>query len=293
MSESPGRPLLLGLVGAGISGSLSKPLHEREGHACGVPLTYRPIDAEVLGFGTNDLDEVLRWAIRLGYDGLNVTHPFKQAVVPLLDERSDAVEALGSANTVVVRGGRTAGYNTDWSGFAQSLQRTLGDPNGDHVVLVGAGGAGVAVGYALLHLGVRHVAVYDVDTAHTNESVTRLANAFDPTRVSAVDDLAEAIAGANGLAHATPTGMQGHPGLPVPSELVLPHLWIADIVYFPLDTELVRLAASRGCRVVPGGGMAVFQAAGAFELFTGRPPSADRMLAHFAEISAPHPAARG
>lgn len=293
MSEAPSRPLLLGLVGAGISGSLSKPLHEREGHACGVPLTYRLIDAEALGFGTDDLDEVLRWATRLGFDGLNVTHPFKQAVVPLLDERSDAVEALGAANTVVVRDGRTSGYNTDWSGFAQSLRRTLGDPSGDHVVLVGAGGAGVAVGYALLHRGARHVAVYDVDTARTTECVARLTNAFDPYRVSAADDLAEAIAVADGLAHATPTGMQGHPGLPVPPELVLPDLWVADIVYFPLDTELVRLAAGRGCRVVPGGGMAVFQAAGAFELFTGRSPSAERMLAHFAEITTPHPAARG
>jgi shikimate dehydrogenase len=293
MSGLPPRPLLLGLVGAGISGSLSKPLHEREGHACGVPLTYRLIDAEVLGFGTDDLDEVLRWATRLGFDGLNVTHPFKQAVVPLLDERSDAVEALGAANTVVVRDGHVSGFNTDWSGFAQSLRRSLGDPAGDHVVLVGAGGAGVAVGYALLHLGARHVSVYDVDAARTTECVTRLANAFDPTRVSAVHDLAGAVAAADGLAHATPTGMQGHPGLPVPAELVLPHLWVADIVYFPLDTELVELAASRGCRVVRGGGMAVFQAAGAFELFTGRAPSAERMLTHFGEITTPHPVARG
>jgi shikimate dehydrogenase len=98
---------------------------------------------------------------------------------------------------------------------------------------------------------------------------------------------------ADGLVNATPVGMQGHPGLPVPAELVRSDLWVADVVYFPLDTELLRLAASRGCRVVPGGGMAVFQAAGAFELFTGRAPSSDRMLAHFAEISTPDPVGRG
>jgi shikimate dehydrogenase len=286
MSEARGRSLLLGLVGAGISGSLSKPLHEREGHACGMALTYRPIDAEQLGFGAADLHEVLRWAIRLGFDGLNVTHPFKQAVVPLLDERSEAVEALGAANTVVIRDGRTAGYNTDWSGFARSLQKSLGDPRGDRVVVVGAGGAGVAVGYALLHLGARHVQVYDVDATRTDACVTRLLLAFDTSRVSAAEDVADAVAKADGLVHATPTGMQGHPGLPVPAELVRPDLWVADVVYFPLDTELVRLAASRGCRVVPGGGMAVFQAAAAFELFTGTTPDADRMLAHFSEITA-------
>ena len=291
--QDPGRPLLLGLVGAGIGGSLSKPMHEREGAACGLSLAYRPIDAEVLGFGASDLPDVLAWATRLGYDGLNVTHPFKEAVVPHLDERSGAVVALGAANTVVIRDGRTSGYNTDWSGFARSLQRSLPDPTGDRVVLVGAGGAGVAVGYALLHLGVGHVAVHDVDPSRAAGCVDRLSRAFDPARLSVVDDLAASLAAADGLAHATPTGMLGHPGLPVPPELVRPDLWVADIVYFPLDTELVHLARSRGCRVVPGGGMAVFQAARAFELFTGRTPDADRMLEHFAEITEPHPAGRG
>ena len=200
----PGRPLLLGLVGAGIGGSLSKPMHEREGAACGLSLAYRPIDAEVLGFGASDLPDVLAWATRLGYDGLNVTHPFKEAVVPHLDERSEAVAALGAANTVVIRDGRTAGYNTDWSGFARSLQRSLPDPTGDRVVLVGAGGAGVAVGYALLHLGVGHVAVHDVDPSRAAGCVDRLSRAFDPARLSVVDDLAASLAAADGLAHATP-----------------------------------------------------------------------------------------
>lgn len=283
------QPLLLGLVGAGIGGSLSKPMHEREGAACRVPLTYRPVDAEVLRFGVDDLPDVLRWATRLGYDGLNVTHPFKQAVLPLLDTRSAAVEALGAANTVVIRGGRLEGYNTDWSGFAQSLARSLPDPTGDRVVLLGAGGAGVAVGYALLRLGVGLLEVYDVEAARADACAERLAATFGEGRVRRTADLAAAVAAADGLAHATPTGMLGHPGLPLPAELVRPDLWVADIVYFPLDTELVALARSRACRVVPGGGMAVFQAVGAFELFTGRTPDAERMLAHFAELTAPQP----
>jgi quinate/shikimate dehydrogenase (NAD+) len=283
MSEE--HTLHLGLVGAGIGGSLSKPMHEQEGRACGIPLSYRAIDAEQLGFGVEDLPEVLAWAERLGFDGLNVTHPFKQAVVPLLDERSEAVEALGAANTVVIRDGRTVGYNTDWSGFARSLERTLPGRSGDRVVLVGAGGAGVAVGYALLQLGIRHLDVHDTDPARAEACVARLARTFDARRLAVVEDLAAALAAADGLVHATPTGMHGHPGLPLPAELVRPDLWVADIVYFPLDTELVQLAAERGCRVVPGGGMAVFQAVGAFELFTGRTPDADRMLAHFAELT--------
>jgi shikimate dehydrogenase len=287
------RPLLLGLVGSGISGSLSKPLHEREGRACGLSLTYRPVDADVLGFGVDDLPDVLRWAGRLGFDGLNVTHPFKRAVVPLLDHRSDAVDALGAANTVVIRDGRTTGYNTDWSGFAQSLRRSLPDPAGQRAVLLGAGGAGVAVGYALLQLGLAHVAVHDVDRDRAAAVVELFGDTFGAERLSVVGDLAAEVALADGLVHATPTGMLGHPGLPLPAELVRPGLWVADIVYFPLDTELVRLARTRGCRVVQGGGMAVFQAATAFELFTGREPDAERMLRHFDRLTTPQPVTGG
>jgi shikimate dehydrogenase len=286
------RPLLLGLVGAGISGSLSKPLHEREGRECGLTLTYRPVDADVLGFGVSDLPVVRRWASRLGFDGLNVTQPFKQAGVPLLDQRSEAVEALGAANTVVIRDGRTTGYNTDWSGFAQSLRRSLADPTGQRAVLLGAGGAGVAVAYALLQLGLAHVAVHDVDRNRAGACAEQFAATFGADRLSVVEDLVAEVAAADGLVHATPTGMLGHPGLPVPAELVR-DLWVADIVYFPLDTELVRLARTRGCRVVPGGGMAVFQAATAFELFTGRRPDAERMLRHFDELTAPQPVTGG
>jgi shikimate dehydrogenase len=286
-------PLLLGLVGAGLAGSLSKPLHEREGDECGLRLTYRPLDAELLGFAAGDLPDVLRWAGRLGFDGLNVTHPFKAAVVPLLDERSEAVDALGASNTVVVRDGRTAGHNTDWSGFARSLRRSLPDPAGQRAVLLGAGGAGVAVAYALLRLGLAHVAVHDVDRTRARACVQRFAGLFGADRLSVVEDLARDVSWADGLVHATPTGMRGHPGLPLPADLVRPALWVADIVYFPLDTELVRLARSRGCRVVPGGGMAVFQAAGAFEIFTGRSPDTGRMLRHFDELTAPLPVSGG
>ncbi|MCL9849061.1 shikimate dehydrogenase, partial [Ralstonia solanacearum] len=97
-------------------------------------------------------------------------------------------------------------------------------------------------------------------------------------------DLAAAMAAADGLVHATPTGMAGHPGLPLPPDLLQSRHWVAEIVYFPLETELLRHARALGCRTLDGGGMAVFQAVGAFELFTGIAPNAHRMLAHFAAL---------
>lgn len=277
--------LLLGLVGAGIGGSLTPAMQEREGLESGFNLTYRLIDAEKIGFDATDLPEILSWAQRLGFDGLNITHPFKQHIIPLLDELSDDAHDLGAVNTVVFRNGKALGRNTDWSGWGRAFRRRLPNAITDRAVLVGAGGAGAAVGYALLDHGAAHVSIIDTDTQKAQECATRLAKRFGDDRVCATGDLAGALGDAQGLVNATPIGMTGHTGLPVPADLVRDDLWVSDVVYFPLETELVRLARSRGCRVVPGGGMAVFQAVGAFEYFTGRTPDAERMVRHFEELS--------
>jgi shikimate dehydrogenase len=277
---------LLGLVGQGISASLTPAMQEREGQESGLRLSYRIIDAGRLGLGADDLPDLLDWAQRLGFDGLNVTHPFKQAVLPLLDELSDDAADLGAVNTVVFEDGRRLGRNTDWSGYGRAFRAALPEAVQDRVVLVGAGGAGVAVGYGLLDQGAEHVAVLDSDPERAEACAIRLGKRYGDHRVTPVTDLARALDDAQGLVNATPVGMLGHAGLPVPASLVRSDLWVSDVVYFPLDTELVRLARGRGCRVLPGGGMAVHQAVGAFEYFTGRVPDADRMARHFAELTA-------
>lgn len=283
--EVPARQsVLLGLVGSGIAGSLTPAMQEREGRESGLALVYRRIDAQVVGFGAGDLTDLLRWAEGMGFDGVNVTHPFKQAVIPLLDELSEAASDLGAVNTVVFRDGRRLGRNTDWSGYGRAFRRVLPEATRDPVALVGAGGAGAAVGYALLEQGAEHVAVVDADPDSAEDLAVRLAKVYGEERVAAAP-LEEAVAGARGLVNATPVGMRGHAGLPVPEAMVTPDLWVSDVVYVPLETELVTLARSRGCRVVPGGGMAVFQAVAAFEEFTGQAADAERMLRHFDELT--------
>ena len=277
---------LLGLVGDGIRASLTPAMHEREGAECGLRVSYRLIDTGRLGLGPAQLPDLLDWAERLGFDGLNVTHPFKQVVLPLLDELSDDAADLGAVNTVVFHDGRRLGRNTDWSGYGRAFRAALPDAVQDRVVLVGAGGAGAAVGYGLLDQGAAHVAILDTDPERSQACAVRLAKRYGDARVEAVTDLARALDDAQGLVNATPLGMLGHPGMAVPGSAVRPDLWVSDVVYFPLETELVRLARARGCRVVPGGGMAVHQAVGAFEYFTGRVPDAERMTRHFEELAA-------
>jgi quinate/shikimate dehydrogenase (NAD+) len=281
---------VVGLVGAGIGPSLSPALHEREGAAHGMDYSYRRFDITRLGLAPGDVGGVVAQARREGYSGLNVTHPCKQLVIPHLDALSPDAEALHAVNTVVFEGGRSVGHNTDRSGFAAGFRRGLPTVRRDHVVQLGAGGAGIAVAHALLDLGVGALTVLDVDP----ERAAAAAAALGPDRATAADlgRLPELLAAADGLVHATPVGMAAHPGLPLPAELLHPHLWIAEVVYRPLETALLREARRRGCRTLDGGAMAVFQAAHAFALFTGREPDTDRMLAHLAELVGTAPAER-
>jgi len=278
-------PLLIGLIGGGIQASRSPALHEREAEAQGLRCLYHLIDLDRMNLGAEAVGDLLAAAQRVGFAGVNVTHPCKQAVIAHLDRLSPEAEAIGAVNTVVFADGRRTGHNTDSLGFGESLRRFLpGVPLG-RVVQPGAGGAGAAVAHALLASGVGEVALLDLDAARADALAARLCARFGPGRARATTDLAQALAQADGLVNATPIGMARYPGSPVPASLLRPGLWVADIVYTPLETELLRLARAAGCRTLAGGGMAVFQAAEAFRLFSGRAPDVARMLRHFETLS--------
>ncbi|MEV6050860.1 shikimate dehydrogenase [Streptomyces sp. NPDC052107] len=280
---------LVGLIGAGIGPSLSPALHQREADRQGLRYLYRLLDIDVLGRTPEAVGDLVRAARDLGYDGLNITHPCKQLVIDHLDALDPRAEALGAVNTVVFDDGRAVGHNTDVTGFAAAFARGLPDAPLERVVQLGAGGAGAAVAHAVLTLGAGRVTVVDALPERAEALAESLARHFGPGRAGAatVDRLPALLAeadGCGGLVHATPTGMAAHPGLPLPAELLHPGLWVAEVVYRPLRTGLLRVAHARGCAVLAGGGMAVFQAADAFRLFTGREPDSGRMLADFEEL---------
>ncbi|XVX20043.1 shikimate dehydrogenase [Actinomycetota bacterium] len=282
MSQS----VIVGLLGATIQESMAPALHEAEGAAQGIPVAYRLVDSDLLGYGEDDLGEALRWAVRFGLTGLNVTHPFKRAVIEHLDELTDEARLLGAVNTVSIRDGRTLGHNTDWVGFGDNFRATLPEAVGDHAVLLGAGGAGVAVGYAAVRGGARRLTVVDVDPGRAEAVATLLAGEFGADRVATAESVESVLPGADGLIQATPIGMTGHEGLPVDPDLLAPHHWVAEIIYFPVETELLRVARAKGCRVVTGYGMTAYQHAAAFEAITGRPASAERLVAHVERLVA-------
>ncbi|NGO48489.1 shikimate dehydrogenase [Streptomyces ureilyticus] len=278
---------LVGLIGSGIGPSLSPALHEREADRQGLRYLYRIIDIDAVGVPPEAVGDLVRAARDLGFDGLNITHPCKRLVIEHLDALDPQAEALGAVNTVVFEDGCAIGHNTDVTGFAASFARGLPDAPLERVVQLGAGGAGAAVAHAMLTLGAGAVTVTDAVPARAVSLAAGLNRRFGDGRATAAapDQLAALVADADGIVHATPTGMADHPGLPLPAGLLHPGLWVAEVVYRPLETELLRAARGAGCATLDGGGMAVFQAADAFRLFTGREPDVGRMLADIGELA--------
>jgi shikimate dehydrogenase len=279
---------LVGLVGAGIQGSLTPALHEAEAWAQGLRLHYQLIDLDHIpatgAQGLAALPGLLAAARTMGFAGLNITYPCKQAVIPLLDRLSEEAQAMGAVNTVVFKDGLAVGHNTDGSCWAFGFAQQLPGAGLQRVVLLGAGGAGSAIAHALLRLHAQALVVVDQDESRARDLARQLNALYPGQRAHVATRATDALAGATGLVHATPTGMDKLPGLPLPVELLRPHLWVSEIVYFPLHTALLQAALAVGCRVANGAGMAVGQAVDAFRLFTGREPDSARMQAHMQQL---------
>ena len=277
------KKLLIGLIGAGIQRSLSPALQEEEARQQGLRLHYQLIDLDESRVGPEVLPELIRAVRIIGFAGLNVTFPCKQSVIPLLDLLSEEARAIGAVNTVVREGDRLVGHNTDGPGWAWGFRRALPHADLSRVVLLGAGGAGSACADAILRLGARELLVVDQDVARARELAGRL-NAHLPGDRAHASDLKEAIEKASGLIHATPTGMLKLPGMPLDPALLRPSMWVSEVVYVPLETELLKTARRVGCATMDGGHMNVGQATRGFKLFTGLEPDAARMEAHFRRL---------
>jgi shikimate dehydrogenase len=283
----PAQPkkLLTGLIGAPIAHSASPAMHERAAEALGLRCHYQLI--EVAGAGAAELGTLLEGVRRLGFAGVNITYPYKEAVVALLDELAPSAAKMGAVNTVVVRDGRLAGHNTDTSGFARAVAPLLA-PSDNSIAVIGAGGVGKAIAFALASRGVADIRIFDSE----RERVKKLASLLQADGgITATATLEAALRGATGLVNATPVGMLPNRETPVPAKLLHAGLWVADAVYSPLITPLLAAAQEVGARIMTGRELAIYQAADAFELFTGLAPSTDVMGEAFDGVMAERRAA--
>lgn len=277
--------VLAGLLGRGILESRTPWMQECEAQAQGLHMVYSLLDFSDRGWGDDELGAALDAVQRVGFAGVNVTFPFKQAVVPLLDELSPQAAAIGAVNTVAFRDGRRIGYNTDVTGFAHAFGDRMGGEKLDRVLQLGCGGAGSATAHALLSLnGVVHLVLTDTDPARAEALRAQLTAAYGEGRASVAPDAAQAAAGVDGIVNATPIGMAKFPGMPIAAQALQPHHWVSEIIYFPLETQLLKTAKALGCRTMTGRGMAVGQAVDAFHIFTGLTPDRQRMWDSFSKF---------
>lgn len=265
--------ILLGLIGANIMGSLSPRLFAEAFAAAGIDGFYHLMDVDCLR--ERRLPQLLDAIKIAGFAGTNITYPFKQDILPLLDTVDPEAAQTGAINTVAIApDGRTTGYNFDRRGWRLSFEERFGSAaaRGATAVLVGAGGAGHAVAFALMDLGLACLVVHDRDGTRASALCKDLTKYFGASRCRVARDLEREIAAADGIVNATQMGMRGFPGNPVPVSAIKPTHWAADVIYTPIDTEFIKAAAGRGARVMSGDGMCVHQAVEAFRLFTGATP---------------------
>ncbi|HMM89128.1 shikimate dehydrogenase [Bradyrhizobium sp.] len=278
---------LIGLIGAPIAQSAAPAMHEQAGDALGVRCHYQLI--EVAGADAAGLRTLLDGIRRIGFAGVNVTFPYKEAVVPLLDEMSARARDIGAVNTVVVSDGRLIGHNTDTTGFERAVADLVAASNRGAVALIGAGGVGKAIAFALASLGVIGLGIFDADRGKAERLAMQLR---DRMNAWVADDIADAMRGAVGVVNATPVGMLPDRGMAVPEALLSRDLWVADAVYTPLWTPLLTAARAKGARLMTGRELAIYQAADAFELFTGLKPPVEAIQNAFdAVMASRYPAA--
>jgi shikimate dehydrogenase len=272
---------LTGLLGAPIAHSASPAMHERAAAALGLHCHYQLI--EVANAGREELKMLLEGVRRLGFAGINVTFPYKEAVLDLLDELSPRAALIGAVNTVVVRDSRLIGHNTDTSGFARVATELVTASAQGAVAVIGAGGVGKAIAFALAGLGVGELRIFDRDHAKAAQLAARL---HGETSACVTDSVEDALRGVAGVVNASPVGMLPSTGTPVPEPLLHAGLWVADAVYSPLWTPLLTAAKAKGARVMTGRELAIHQAADCFELFTGHAPSISELGMAFDDVMA-------
>jgi shikimate dehydrogenase len=281
------RKVLLGLIGANIMGSLSPALFGDAFAAAGIDGFYHLMDVDRLP--GRRLPQMLDALKAAGFAGTNITYPFKQDIIPLLDAVDPEAAQTGAVNTVAIApDGRTTGYNFDRPGWRRSFEETFGRGSAQDatVVLIGAGGAGRAVAFALMDLGVAVLILYDQDSARANALMADIAKYYGPSRCRVSSSLERDIAAAAGVVNATQVGMRGFPGNPVPVAALKATHWAADVIYTPVQTAFLKAATAKGARTLNGGGMCVHQAVEAFRLFTGIEPNVARLHHTFATACA-------
>lgn len=256
----------LGLIGDNIAASRAPDLHRICGQLSGLEVSYERLIPKQLGMA---FDAVFDMAQSRGFEGINVTLPYKEKVLSRLKHLDGITAQIGAVNTVRFGPDGPKGFNTDYSGFVAAYRAAFGAVAPGRCVLIGAGGVGKAIAFGLIDLQATEVIVVDKNEATATALATAIMQAgkgVTTARTGGTDDLAAA----SGVINCTPLGMHGYPGTPVPEGSFPRNGWAFDAVYTPMDTPFRAQAEAAGARFLSGYELFLYQGIHAFEIFTGK-----------------------
>lgn len=268
--------LKLGLIGDNIARSRSPLLHRLAGLQNGMAVEYDRLIPRDMG---EDFDTVFDRAAGRGYRGINVTYPYKERAAAKVVIDDPLVRAIGAVNTVLFGPDGPRGQNTDYTGFIAAYRGARGDLAPGIACLIGTGGVGRALAFALIALGAREIRLVDRDPAKAEALAADLRAVPDAPPVSVHPDAEAGATGASGILNGTPVGMVGYGGTPVPATALTGAEWVFDAVYTPVDTQFVQDAEAAGLDVISGYELFFFQGVHAWAHFAGRPLDQDRLRA--------------
>lgn len=269
----------LGLIGDNIAESQSPRLHRLGGVQNARAVSYDLLVPRDCGM---EFDQLFTHIAQSGYRGVNVTYPYKERAAAKVVIEDPLVRAIGAVNTVVFDDGGPHGFNTDYSGFVAAYRRIRGDAAPGATLIIGAGGVGKAVAFALIALGATEIRVADRDMAKAEALARALIEAKSDIATATGADAGALAPGAKGLINCTPVGMVGHGGTPLPRAAMGRAEWAFDAVYTPVDTQFLRDAEAAGLAFISGYELFIGQGVDAWSIFTGLPLDYDRLRSDLA-----------
>lgn len=268
-----GRTVLIGLLATPIRHSLSPLMHNEAFAKLGLDYAYLAFEV-----GHEQLEDAVKAIRVLGMRGANISMPNKHKIIPYLDHLSPAAELVGAVNTVVNEAGVLTGHMTDGIGFMRSLSSADVHIIGKKMTIFGAGGAATAICIQAALDGVKEISIFNRQgetfekakgtVAKINEKTACEATLFD---LADIKSIRQSIIESSILVNGTGVGMKPDEGVCLINDpsMLRPDLVVADIIYMPRKTKLLRMAEAKGCKIINGVGMLLYQGAAAFELWTG------------------------
>ena len=259
------RKIRLGLIGDNIAASRAPDLHHAAARICGIDVAYERLVPRDLGL---TFDAVIDQAKVRGFRGLNITHPYKERILPFVTIEDTLLRAIGACNTVLFDE-RTIGLNTDYTGFVAAFRGCFSDMSPGVVAMAGSGGAGKAIGFALAGLGVSSLRLFDLDERKSHALAEALQRHRQGMTVHVTHTIQQACQDADGLINCTPLGMVGYGGNAFEGIAFAGRKWVCDAVYTPLETTFLKQNKAAGVAILSGYDLFLYQGIHAFKWFTG------------------------